>query len=203
MQIRELGVPDAYEVTPRIFGDDRGEFVEWYRFDRLAEVIGYPLVLRQANTSVSRRGVIRGIHFADVPPGQAKYVTVTHGAGLDFVVDIREGSPTFGTWDSVRLDATDRKAVYIGQGIGHAFVAQTDEATLTYLVSETYDPSAEHDINVLDPDIGLEFPEELGAPVLSPKDEQAPFLADLLAAGSLPKWDIVRAHYTTLKTKGA
>ncbi len=96
MQIRELKIPDSYEVTPRQFPDERGVFLEWYRFDRLAEVVGHPLDLAQGNTSVSKRGVVRGIHFADVPPSQAKYVTATHGAVLDFVIDIRVGSPTFG-----------------------------------------------------------------------------------------------------------
>ena len=104
MNIRELAIPDSYEITPIQRSDDRGLFLEWYRFDLLEQAIGHPLALRQANTSVSTRGVVRGIHFADVPLGQAKYVTATRGAVLDFVVDIRVGSPTFGEWDSVRLD---------------------------------------------------------------------------------------------------
>lgn len=200
MQIRELSVPDAYEITPVQRSDERGVFLEWYRFDRLEEVIGHPLDIRQANTSVSQRGVVRGIHFADVPPGQAKYVTVSRGAGLDFVIDIRVGSPTFGQWDSVLLDDVDRKAVYVPEGLGHVFVALTDDATLNYLVSDTYNPDREHDINVLDPDIALEFPAELGNLVLSRKDKDAPFLADLKAAGSLPLWDDVRAHYDSLRS---
>ena len=108
MQIRELSIADAYEITPILRQDDRGSFLEWYRFDLLQEAVGHPLQLRQANTSVSKHGVVRGIHFADIPPGQAKYVTATHGAVLDYVVDIRVGSPTFGAWDSVRLDDVDR-----------------------------------------------------------------------------------------------
>ncbi len=155
MQIRELDVPDAFEVTPRQISDDRGVFLEWYRHDRLAELVGHALDLRQANTSVSRRGVVRGIHFADIPPGQAKYVTVAHGAVLDYVVDIRVGSPRFGQWDSVLLDSADRKAVYLPEGVGHAFVALTDDADVqveSYSSTHTvvtagerqrvYDPSA-------------------------------------------------------------
>ncbi len=198
MQIRELTIPDAYEITPILRQDDRGLFLEWYRFDLLAEVIGHPIVLRQANTSVSKRGVVRGIHFADVPLGQAKYVTVTHGAVIDYIIDIRVGSPTFGQWDSVRLDDVDRKAVYLSEGLGHAFVALTDGATVSYLVTDTYNPTGEHAINPLDADIALAFPTEAGEPLLSPKDTEAPGLAVAAERGLLPTWDAMRAYYAEL-----
>jgi dTDP-4-dehydrorhamnose 3,5-epimerase len=201
VQIRELSVPDSYEVTPIQRADDRGVFLEWYRFDVLEQAIGHPLTLRQANTSTSRRGVVRGIHFADIPPGQAKYVTVTHGAVLDYVVDIRVGSATFGQWDTVRLDDIDRKAIYLAEGLGHAFVALTDDATVTYLVSDTYNVSREHGINPLDPEIGLVFPEEAGDLVLSPKDTDAPSLSEAAASGLLPLLGDVRAHYASLTSK--
>ena len=198
MHIRELTIPGAWEITPIQRSDDRGVFLEWYRFDLLAEAIGHPLDLRQANTSVSKRGVVRGIHFADVPRGQAKYVTVTHGAVLDYVVDIRVGSPTFGKWDSVRLDTVDRRAIYLGEGLGHAFVALTDDATVSYLVSDTYNPTAEHGIDPLDPDIALVFPEEAGEPLLSSKDTDAPTLAEAAEQGLLPTWDAVQDFYASL-----
>lgn len=191
VDIRELTVPGAYEITPVLRGDDRGVFLEWYRFDVLAEAVGHPLDLRQANTSVSRRGVLRGIHFADVPPGQAKYVTASRGAVLDFAVDIRVGSPTFGRWDAVRLDDVERKAIYLSEGLGHAFVALSDDATVSYLVSDVYRPSAEHGIDPTDPAIGLEFPAEAGELLLSPKDSEAPTLAEARDAGLLPIWDVV------------
>jgi dTDP-4-dehydrorhamnose 3,5-epimerase len=202
VRIRELSIPDSYEVTPVLRGDDRGVFLEWYRFDVLENAIGHSLDLRQANTSVSRKGVVRGIHFADLPPGQAKYVTVMHGAVLDFVIDIRVGSPTYGQWDSVRLDAVERKAVYLAEGLGHAFVSLTDEATVTYLVSDTYNPRSEHGIDPLDAQIGLVFPDEAGAPVLSPKDTDAPTLAEAAVAGLLPSWNAARAHYDSLAAGG-
>jgi dTDP-4-dehydrorhamnose 3,5-epimerase len=201
VQIRELKIPDSYEVTPKQFGDDRGVFLEWYRFDKLAEAVGHPIDLRQANTSVSRRGVVRGIHFADVPRGQAKYVTATHGAVLDYVVDIRVGSPTFGQWDSVLLDDVDRRAIYLAEGLGHAFVALTDDATVSYLVTDTFNAGREHGIDPLDPEIGLVFPPEAGEPLLSPKDTDAPGLSEAAAAGLLPTWDDMRAFYATLDTK--
>ncbi|ROS61809.1 dTDP-4-dehydrorhamnose 3,5-epimerase [Frigoribacterium sp. PhB160] len=201
MQIRELKIPDSYEVTPKQFGDDRGVFLEWYRFDRLAEAVGHSIDLRQANTSVSKRGVVRGIHFADVPRGQAKYVTATHGAVLDYVIDIRVGSPTFGQWDSVLLDGVDRRAIYLAEGLGHAFVALTDDATVSYLVTDTFDAQREHGIDPLDPEIGLVFPPEAGEALLSPKDTDAPGLSEAAAAGLLPTWDDMRAYYASLDAK--
>jgi dTDP-4-dehydrorhamnose 3,5-epimerase len=199
VQIRELAVPDAYELTPVQRTDDRGVFLEWYRFDVLEETVGHALDLRQANMSVSRRGVVRGIHFADVPRGQAKHVKAVSGAVLDFIVDIRVGSPTFGQWDSVRLDTETHKAVYLSEGLGHCFVALTDDAAVTYLVSDVYTPAAEHGIDPLDPGIGLVFPEEAGELLLSPKDTDAPTLAEAAAAGLLPSWDGMRAFHDAQK----
>ncbi len=199
MQIRELAIPDAYEITPIQRGDDRGVFLEWYRFERLAEAVGHSLDLRQANTSVSRRGTVRGIHFADVPIGQAKYVTAMHGAVLDYAIDVRVGSPTFGRWDTVRLDDVDRRAIYLAEGLAHAFVALTDDAVVSYLVSDIYRPEREHGINPLDEEIALVFPEEAGDLLLSPKDTDAPSLKDAQASGLLPIWDDVTRYYETLR----
>lgn len=201
MQIRELSIAGAFEVTPRQFPDDRGVFWEWYRFDALAEAVGHPLDLRQGNGSVSRRGVVRGIHFADVPPSQAKYVTVTAGAVIDYVIDIRVGSPTFGKWEAVRLDAVDRRAVYVGEGLGHAFVSLEDGSTVTYLVSEVFNPAAEHGITPLDETVGLEFPAEIDEPLLSPKDLEAPTLVDAQAAGLLPTWEAADGYARSLDAR--
>jgi dTDP-4-dehydrorhamnose 3,5-epimerase len=202
VQIRELNIPDSYELTPKQFGDDRGVFLEWYRFDRLEETIGHRLNLAQANTSVSRRGVVRGIHFADIAPSQAKYVTAMRGAVLDFVIDIRVGSPTFGQWDSVLLDESDRRAIYIAEGLGHCFVALTDDATVSYLVSAPFNAQREHGIDPLDPEIGLAFPDAAGELLLSPKDTDAPGLSEARESGLLPTWDQARAFYASLDTEG-
>ncbi|HLP23961.1 MAG TPA: dTDP-4-dehydrorhamnose 3,5-epimerase [Microbacteriaceae bacterium] len=202
MHIQELSIPDTYEITPRQHPDDRGIFLEWYRFDRLAEVVGHPISLAQANTSVSKKGTVRGIHFADIPPSQAKYVTAVHGAVMDFVVDIRVGSPTFGQWDSVLLDDVDRKAIYISEGIGHCFVALTDKATVSYLVTSTFNAEREHGITPLDREIGLDFGLPSDELLLSPKDLAAPTLAEAHAAGLLPDWASARSFYDNLN-KGA
>jgi dTDP-4-dehydrorhamnose 3,5-epimerase len=201
VQIRELSIPDSYEITPTQHRDDRGVFLEWYRFDHLENVVGHSLDLRQANTSISKRGVVRGIHFADIPPGQAKYVTCNSGAVLDFVVDIRVGSATFAQWDATLLDTTDHRAIYLSEGLGHAFVALTAEATVTYLVSEAFHASREHGITPLDDQIGLVFPKDAGEVVLSPKDLAAPTLADAQAAGILPTLKSSRDLYSQLAQK--
>jgi dTDP-4-dehydrorhamnose 3,5-epimerase len=133
MKIEELSIEGAWRIVSPQFGDPRGLFMEWYRHDHLAEAVGHPLDLRQANLSVSAKDVVRGIHFADVPPGQAKYVTCVRGAVLDVIVDLRVGSPSFGTWEFVRLDETDRHGVYLAEGLGHGFCALTDDATLPQL----------------------------------------------------------------------
>ncbi len=201
MQIRELSIPDAYEITPVQHADDRGMFFEFYRFDRLEEVVGHPLDIKQGNTSVSRRGSVRGIHFADIPPSQAKYVMAPRGAVLDFVIDIRVGSPTFGQWDSVLLDDTDRRAIYVAEGLGHCFVALTDHATVSYLVTDVYNPTREHGIDPLDPEVALEFPVPAAELLLSPKDTDAPGLFEAREQGLLPTWDAARTFYASLNQK--
>lgn len=201
MQIRELSIPDAYEITPRQFADERGVFMEFYRFDKLAETVGHSLDLQQGNTSVSKRGVVRGIHYAQIAPSQAKYVTAMHGAVLDYIIDIRVGSPTFGTWETVLLDDKERHAVYLAEGIGHAFVALTEGAVVSYLVNATFNPEREKGINPLDEEIGLVFPEEAGTPLLSPKDTDAPGLSEAAALGILPTWDQARAYYDELNAR--
>jgi dTDP-4-dehydrorhamnose 3,5-epimerase len=199
VRIRELAVPDSVEITPVQHGDDRGVFFEWYRLDRLAEAVGHPLRLAQANCSVSRRGVLRGIHFAEVPPGQAKYVTCLRGAALDVVVDIRVGSPTFGEWDSVLLDDVDRRAIYLAEGLGHVFMALSDEATVAYLCSEPYRPGREHGVHPLDPKIGIRWPSDV-EPLLSAKDAASPTLADAAERGLLPGYQECQEFYVSLRT---
>jgi dTDP-4-dehydrorhamnose 3,5-epimerase len=197
VQVRPLAIAGAWELTPVQHRDDRGVFLEWYKADALAEAVGHPLSLVQANSSVSARGTVRGVHFADVPPSQAKYVYCPAGAVLDVVVDIRVGSPSFGRHDTVLLDAVDRRAVYVAEGLGHAFVALQDGSTLTYLCSTGYAPHREHGITPLDPALGLPWPEDLEL-VLSTKDRGAPTLADAQRQGLLPSYQACLAYYAEL-----
>ncbi len=200
MKFRRLSVPDAYEVTPVQHGDDRGVFLEWFKDAPFTEAVGHRLDLKQANISVSARGTVRGIHFADVPPGQAKYVTCPSGAVLDVVVDIRVGSSTFGRWESVLLDDADRRAVYVGEGLGHVFVALTDDAVVSYLCSEGYAPSREHGVHPLDPAIGITWPADV-EPRLSPKDAALPTLDQARQDGLLPTYDECLSWYAGLRAR--
>jgi dTDP-4-dehydrorhamnose 3,5-epimerase len=193
MDYRRLAVEGAWEVTPRIHADARGSFLEVFKDEPFREAVGHRFSVEQANTSVSVAGTVRGIHFADVPPGQAKYVTCARGAVFDVAVDIRVGSPTFGAWDSVLLDDVDRRAVYLSEGLGHVFMALEDGSTVTYLCSKPYAPGREHGVHPLDRSIGIVWPTSARdgsslVPVLSDKDAEAPTIEEAEASGLLPSF---------------
>jgi dTDP-4-dehydrorhamnose 3,5-epimerase len=198
---RELAVPGAWEITPQLHTDARGAFFEWFTESEFTALAGHRLDVRQANCSVSAAGVLRGVHFAQLPPSQAKYVTCLNGRVLDVVVDIRVGSPTFGRWDSVVLDDRDRRSVYLSEGLGHAFLALEDDSTVMYLCSAAYDPEREHTINALDPALGIDWRTD-GKLILSDRDREAPMLADVQAAGLLPSWDETKAFVDGLRGRG-
>lgn len=198
MDVRELAVPGAFEFTPRVFPDDRGLFVCPYQEEDFVKAVGHPLWLAQTNHSRSRRGTIRGLHFADVPPGQGKYVYCPQGALLDVVVDIRVGSPTFGAIDTVRLDPVDFRAVYVSEGIGHAMMALEEDTVIAYLCSTGYNPGAEHGLNPLDPELDLPWPAEIEI-LLSDKDREAPSLAEARDSGVLPSYEDCLARYQQLR----
>ena len=187
MAVRELAIPGAWELTPTQHADARGVFFEWFTDAEFSGFAGHRFDLRQANCSVSAAGVLRGLHFAQVPPGQAKYVTCVSGSVFDVVVDVRVGSPTFGRWDAVLLDTRDRRSVYLAAGLAHGFLALQDDSTVMYLCSAGYDPQREHTVCPTDPAIGIDWP---GAepPLLSERDAAAPTLAEVQAAGLLPTW---------------
>lgn len=201
MKARELKVPGAWEVSPTVYSDSRGAFFEWFTDPGFAAFAGHRLDIRQVNCSVSRAGVLRGVHFAQVPPGQAKYVTCMRGEVFDVVVDIRVGSPTFGRWDAVLLDDRSHRSVYVAEGLGHAFLALDDDATVAYLCSAGYDPVREHTINALDPALDIAWPETVGPPVLSDRDRDAPSLEQAQARGLLPTWAQTRDHVDGLRMR--
>jgi dTDP-4-dehydrorhamnose 3,5-epimerase len=188
VEITPLSIAGAFAIRNTVHGDERGEFVEWFRADHIKNQTGLDFSPIQANLSVSQKGTLRGVHFADVSPGQAKYVMCPTGAIQDYVVDIRVGSPTFGTWEAVTITAKDRNAILLDVGLGHAFVALEEGTTVTYLVTDHYKPPAEHAINPQDPDLGLEFPFSGQELLVSAKDREAPSLQDALASGMLPTW---------------
>ena len=189
MGARELAVPGAWEITPRLNADARGTFFEWFTEREFGEMAGHSFDMRQANCSVSAAGVLRGLHFAQLPPGQAKYITCVKGSVFDVVVDIRTGSPTYGQWDSVLLDDVDRRSTYISEGLAHGFVALQDDSTVMYLCSAPYAPEREHTISAFDPAIGIDWPLPHAQRRLSDRDAEAPTLAEVRSAGLLPSWD--------------
>jgi dTDP-4-dehydrorhamnose 3,5-epimerase len=196
--VEKLAIPGAYVFTPRIYADARGHFLEWFKEDDFAGDVGHRLALAQANLSVSRKGTVRGIHFADVPPGQAKYVICVRGEVLDVIVDIRTGSPTFGMAHAVELDDQGHRAVYLAEGLGHAFMALTDRTILVYLCSKPYTPVREHAIYPLDNQLAIPWPEDV-EPLLSDKDAAAPSLAEAQSRGLLPAYDAYLAYTDGLR----
>lgn len=197
MEVARLSIPGTWLFTPVLRPDDRGVFLESFKSSVFTEAVGRDLDLAQMNISVSRAGTVRGVHFADVPPGQAKYVQCFDGRILDVVVDIRVGSPTFGQWDAVELDSETRQGLFIEEGLGHAFCALSDVATVGYLCSEGYAPSREHGVHPLDSEIGIQWPVG-GEIVLSPKDAEAPTLAEARDQGLLPTFDACQEFTSSL-----
>jgi dTDP-4-dehydrorhamnose 3,5-epimerase len=197
MQIRQLDIAGAWEITPQLHADARGLFFEWLTDRGFTSFAGHRLDVRQANCSVSAAGVLRGLHFAQLPPSQAKYVTCLSGSVFDVVVDIRVDSPTFGKWDSVLLDDLDRRSVYLSEGLAHGFVALQDNSTVMYLCSAEYNPQREHTIAATDPVLAIDWPTEHEL-VLSDRDAAAPTLDEVRAAGLLPTWEQSRSFIEEL-----
>ena len=206
MQLRELSVPGAWEITPRQIADDRGIFHEAFTDPAFREMTGHRFDLAQMNVSVSGEGVLRGLHFAAVPPGQAKYVLCPAGTVFDVVVDIRLGSPTFGEWAGIMLDSVDRRAVYVPEGVAHGFLAMEPQSTVMYLCSETWRPGAEHVVDAFDPNIAIDWPTTaldgtVIDHVMSDRDRDAPSLLDVAADGKLPRWQDCRDHVSALRER--
>lgn len=199
MGYRTLAVPGAWEITPKVHGDSRGSFFEWFAGSEFNANAGHDFTLQQANCSTSAAGVLRGLHFAQLPPSQAKYVTCVRGAVFDVVVDIRVGSPTFGKWDSVLLDETQHRTIYLSAGLAHGFLALQDNSTVMYLCSEPYSPTREHTIAATDPAIGIDWPLDGLDVSFSDRDAAAPTLADVAAQGLLPSWEEALAFDNSLR----
>lgn len=208
-------IPGVFVFYPTVHADQRGSFHEWYKADDFAEALGYPFFPEQANMSVSARGVVRGIHLAEVPPGQAKMVTCPAGGLSDIIVDLRKGSSTYGKHIVVPLNQDNHAVVYLPVGIGHGFVAHQDNTVATYLTSTAYDPAREFGVRITDPVLGIDCQSLLNSdegpalnsdkssapspdspsdqhsvvadPIFSEKDRIAPLLADI--DDRLPTWE--------------
>jgi dTDP-4-dehydrorhamnose 3,5-epimerase len=190
MSFTPLKIQGSWLFTPKKFDDERGSFHESFKLSTISETLKRGFEVKQVNQSLSKAGVIRGIHWADVPPGQAKYISCPKGAIWDVVVDLRVGSQTFGLWDAVELSAINNNSVLIEEGLGHAFLSLADDTIVSYLCSEPFKPSSEHGINPLDKTVSIPF-ENYWDPknfVISPKDSEAPSLMESQNLGILPRF---------------
>ncbi|MDA2813261.1 dTDP-4-dehydrorhamnose 3,5-epimerase family protein [Nocardiopsis sp. RSe5-2] len=188
MQVRRLAIEGAFVFTPHVYTDTRGSFVSPFQESAFARATGHRLFpVAQTSYSLSRRGVVRGLHYTATPPGMAKFVHCPQGRALDFIVDLRLGSPTFGRWESVVLDPYDARAAYLPVGVGHLFAALQDDTAMSYTLSREYVAENERAIAPTDPELRLPLPGGV-APVLSERDRAAPTLAEAADAGLLPDY---------------
>jgi dTDP-4-dehydrorhamnose 3,5-epimerase len=173
--IRPTALPEVLLVEPKAISDDRGFFMESYNRKVFSEAAGLDVDFVQDNHSLSRKGVLRGLHYQLPPHAQGKLVRVVVGEIFDVAVDIRRGSPTFGRWAGVRLSAENRRQLWIPEGFAHGFLTLSDRAEVHYKASAYYAPASERSLAWNDPEVGIEWPLE-GPPLLSPKDNDAPRL---------------------------
>jgi dTDP-4-dehydrorhamnose 3,5-epimerase len=177
MKATPLALPEVLLIEPRAYEDNRGLFFESYNTRAFAEIAGHDLTFVQDNQSVSRKGVLRGLHYQMPPHAQGKLVRVAFGEVFDVIVDVRKSSPTFGRWVGEFLGAANRRQLWIPAGFAHGFLALTEGAEVLYKTTDFYHHAAERAIRWDDPAIGIAWPTEI-PPVLSDKDAAAPLLAD-------------------------
>ncbi|WP_370942173.1 dTDP-4-dehydrorhamnose 3,5-epimerase family protein [Amycolatopsis sp. cg5] len=198
MKITEMTIPDAFRIVPDQIPDLRGNFYESWRQSELTAAMGRPFTVEQVNYSVSQRGTLRGIHGTTMPPGQAKVITCVRGQVLDVVVDLRIGSPTFGMYETTIQDEESGITVCIAEGLGHAFLALTDDVCMNYVCAAEYVHGTMLDIQALDPKIGIPW-NLTEDPIMSEKDRAAPTLDEAVALGLLPTYEQCLAHYAAAK----
>ncbi|AKD02591.1 dTDP-4-dehydrorhamnose 3,5-epimerase [Pontibacter korlensis] len=175
MQHRLFHIEGIIEFKPRVFRDDRGYFTETFSL-KWFEPFGLSPNFVQDNQSVSKKGVLRGLHFQKPPHAQGKLVRVSTGKALDVAVDLRKGSPTFGQHTACILDAAEHNLLYIPEGFAHGFVALEDNTTFLYKCTDFYAPETEGGILWNDPALGIDW--GVSEPLVSPKDEVLPLLQD-------------------------
>jgi dTDP-4-dehydrorhamnose 3,5-epimerase len=174
MQVRPTDLPGVLLLEPRVFGDERGFFFESFNQRVFEEMVGAHVNFVQDNHSLSRRGVLRGLHYQVAPHAQGKLVRVARGSAFDVAVDLRRGSATFGRWTGAVLDAVSHRQLWIPPGFAHGFLALEDDTHFLYKTTDYYARDCERAIAWNDPAIGIEWPLQQGwPPSLAAKDATA------------------------------
>ena len=177
MKVTPTALPEVLIVEPKVFGDERGFFMESYNQRAFDAAVGRHVEFVQDNHSCSARGVLRGLHYQLPPHAQGKLVRVVRGSAFDVAVDIRRGSPSFGRWVGVTLDSRDHKQMWIPPGYAHGFLALEDDTHFLYKTTDFYARECERSIVWSDPAIGIVWPDASRAPMVAAKDAAAPPLA--------------------------
>ena len=178
MQITPTALPGVLILEPRVFGDERGFFLESFNQRAFDAALGHTVTFVQDNHSRSQRGVLRGLHYQLPPHAQGKLVRVVRGSAFDVAVDIRRGSATFGRWAGATLDGASHRQMWIPPGFAHGFLALDDDTHFLYKTADYYDRESERAIAWNDPAIGIDWPTQGSAPLLAAKDAAAPRLAE-------------------------
>lgn len=177
MNVIQTAIPEVLVFEPKVFGDERGFFMESFNERTFREATGRDERFVQDNHSRSARGVLRGLHYQLPPHAQGKLVRVVHGTVFDVAVDMRRSSPTFGRWVGVELSEGNHRQLWIPPGFAHGFLVLSDSADFLYKTTDYYAPETEGAVRWDDPVLGIEWPEAGVAPQLSAKDQAAPLLA--------------------------
>ncbi|HEX7439292.1 MAG TPA: dTDP-4-dehydrorhamnose 3,5-epimerase [Caldimonas sp.] len=175
MKVSTTAIADVVVIEPRVFGDERGFFLESFNQRAFNQAVGHEVTFVQDNHSRSSKGVLRGLHCQKAPHAQGKLVQVTQGRVFDVVADIRAASATFGKWVGVELSDSNHRQLWIPPGLAHGFLVLSERADFLYKTTTYYEPNAEMTIRWDDPLFRIEWPEVEGGPILSAKDRQAPF----------------------------
>jgi dTDP-4-dehydrorhamnose 3,5-epimerase len=175
LRFTPLAIADVVLVTPQLFRDERGSFAEIFKHSEF-EAAGLAVRWKQMNCSISRKNVLRGMHYQLEPNAQGKLVSIMQGRIFDAVIDIRRRSASFGQWASVELDAEKKQMLWVPPGFAHGFCALSDTAEVFYAVTAEYAPESERGIIWNDPAVGIDWP--IKEPILSDKDARYPLLRE-------------------------
>jgi dTDP-4-dehydrorhamnose 3,5-epimerase len=178
MNVIKTALEGVLILEPKVFGDERGFFMESFNQRAFDDAVGHHVDFVQDNHSRSARGVLRGLHFQLPPHAQGKLVRVTQGSVFDVAVDMRKRSPTFGRWVGVELTGSNHRQFWIPPGFAHGFLVTSDSADFLYKTTDYYAPQAEGALRWDDPTVAVQWPLQGTTPLLSAKDAQAPLLAD-------------------------